>query len=396
MRPVSLASWCLCGGLIQQKDPQVWNEVSETKELWRQLCLRRWSSCRGPQMVLGTQTWKQYYLCRSRLEFRMESGRPGKDFLCKAIAGHTGEIRDLAYISPNECRLDGKEKSVVCTVSSDCTVRAWDVHEAACAQGTLYTLTVPGLHVVSRVTEFPAGSVGLACSPDHQWVFVSAQNSDLGPKVFYTHSLLFPLEDEPPASTALPTGPSSGVCWAPDETARLMVMHKTDTGSQLAVTTYDLRAKKSGNRVNVLAQQVARFLLPDSMPAPHLMKGHGSQVLLLASESRLVQLTIHGRQLAAFQDHRRPITALWVDPSRVVTSSLDLSLRVYVWNKEDEFPVLEGCYHLLGGSHRWASGFTHVGGDCASIVAVEARSAGPSILRSYCFRVQPSWGDGAN
>ncbi|XP_021562110.1 F-box/WD repeat-containing protein 12-like isoform X4 [Carlito syrichta] len=233
---------------------KVWNEVSETKELWRQLCLRRWSSCRGPQMVLGTQTWKQYYLCRSRLEFRMESGRPGKDFLCKAIAGHTGEIRDLAYISPNECRLDGKEKSVVCTVSSDCTVRAWDVHEAACAQGTLYTLTVPGLHVVSRVTEFPAGSVGLACSPDHQWVFVSAQNSDLGPKVFYTHSLLFPLEDEPPASTALPTGPSSGVCWAPDETARLMVMHKTDTGSQLAVTTYDLRAKKSGNRVNVLAK----------------------------------------------------------------------------------------------------------------------------------------------
>ncbi|XP_025279395.1 cyclin-dependent kinase 20 isoform X8 [Canis lupus dingo] len=108
---------------------QVWNEVSRTKELWRQLCLRRWSSYKAPQMTLGTQTWKEYYLCRSELEFRMESGRPEKDFICKAIAGHNGGIDELAYISTNECRFDGQEKSVVCTVSSDSTVRAWDVQE---------------------------------------------------------------------------------------------------------------------------------------------------------------------------------------------------------------------------------------------------------------------------
>ncbi|XP_027953082.1 F-box/WD repeat-containing protein 12-like, partial [Eumetopias jubatus] len=95
----------------------------------RQLCLRRWSSCKASQMTLGTQTWKQYYLCRSELEFRMESGRPEKDFICKAIAGHNGGIDELAYISTNECRFDGQEKSVVCTVSSDSTVRAWDVQE---------------------------------------------------------------------------------------------------------------------------------------------------------------------------------------------------------------------------------------------------------------------------
>lgn len=56
----------------------------------RQLCLRRWSSCKASQMTLGTQTWKQYYLCRAELEFRMECGRPEKDFICKAIAGHEG------------------------------------------------------------------------------------------------------------------------------------------------------------------------------------------------------------------------------------------------------------------------------------------------------------------
>lgn len=40
-------------------------------------------------MVLGTQTWRQYYLCRSELEFRVASGR-SQDFTCKAISGHTG------------------------------------------------------------------------------------------------------------------------------------------------------------------------------------------------------------------------------------------------------------------------------------------------------------------
>ncbi|KAM9083684.1 LOW QUALITY PROTEIN: F-box/WD repeat-containing protein 12 [Megaptera novaeangliae] len=107
---------------------KVWNEASRTKELWRQLCLRRWSSCKASQTTLGTQTWKQYYLC-SELEFRMESGWPEKDFICKAIAGHKGEIDELAYISTKEYWFDGREKSVVCTVSSDGTVCAWDLQE---------------------------------------------------------------------------------------------------------------------------------------------------------------------------------------------------------------------------------------------------------------------------
>ncbi|XP_011385393.2 F-box/WD repeat-containing protein 12-like, partial [Pteropus vampyrus] len=114
-------------GLLLQID---WIHKKHLYLTW-QLCLRRWSSCKDSQMTLGTQTWKQYYLCRSELEFRMESGRPEKDFICKAIAGHKGEIDELAYISTNEYRFDGQEKSVVCTVSSDGTVRAWDLQEVS-------------------------------------------------------------------------------------------------------------------------------------------------------------------------------------------------------------------------------------------------------------------------
>ncbi|XP_047382526.1 F-box/WD repeat-containing protein 12-like isoform X1 [Sciurus carolinensis] len=440
----------LCAAQVNK----VWNEVSGTTELWRQLSLRRWSS----HMVLGTQTWKQYYLCRSELEFRMETGRPEKDYICKAIAGHTGEIDKVAYVSTSEYRFDKREKSVVCTVSSDCTVRAWDLHEGteiwssplqpaplvnlvtypqlqlvatvdkqglikvwkaetgwewasfclptscsamenfdhpegsfllvACAEGNLYTLTVPQLQVVSKVTMFPNTSVSLICSPDRQWLFASSPSSDLGPKVIHTQSLLHPSEDELTTSTTLTVQLSSKACWVPDEAARLIIIHRNDSGRQLVVTTFELKATKSRDRVNILVQQVASFLLPDIMMAPHLMQGHGSQVILLASGSELVLFTIHGLQLVAFRDHQRPITSLWVDPERVITSSFDLSLRVYVWNKKNKFPVLKSCYHLLGGSHRWASGFSHVESDGMSIVGVEARSSGTSILRSYCFRVQ--------
>lgn len=59
-------------------------------------------------------------------------------------------------------------------------------------------------------------------------------------------------------------------------------------------------------------QQIASFLLPDTMTPPHLMKGHNSQVILLVSGLELVLFTIQGLQLAAFQDHQKPITSLWV------------------------------------------------------------------------------------
>ncbi|XP_012781215.2 F-box/WD repeat-containing protein 12-like isoform X2 [Ochotona princeps] len=413
----------LCAAQVDK----MWNEVARTEELWRQLCCRRWSSFKASGIVPGTQTWKEYYLCRSELEFRMESGRPGKDFVCTALAGHIGSIDGLAYISTNECRFDGREKSVVCSVSSDSTVRAWDLREgkeiwcSPCQPTALVNLvTYPQLQLVVTVDEqglikaweaetgrerasfcLPTSSSALEacnhpegpfllllCSPDCQWVFASTQNSDLDPKVFHTASLLYPLDDETPVFTTFSSCVRPQACWAPAEAARLIVMHPDGNSMQLVITTYELRAKKCKKKVDIVVQQIASFLLPDTIKPPNLMKSHGSQVLLLVSGLQLVLFTIHGLQLAAFQDHQRPITSVWVDPSRVITSSLDLSLRVYVWNKEKKFPVLKSCYHLLGGSHRWASGYMHVESDSRSIVGVEARSVGTSVLRSFCFRVE--------
>ncbi|XP_040819547.1 F-box/WD repeat-containing protein 12-like [Ochotona curzoniae] len=259
---------------------------------------------------------------------------------------------------------------------------------AACAEGNLYALMLPQLQLVSRVTAFPNVPVQLLSSPDCQWVFASSQNSDLEPKVFHTASLVYPLDDEPPVLTTFSSCLRPQACWAPAEAARLIVMHPDGNSMQLVVSTYELRAKKSKQEVEIVVQQIASFLLPDSVKPPNLMRSHGSQVLLLVSGLQLVLFSIHGLQLAAFQDHQRPITSVWVDPSRVITSSLDLSLRVYVWKKENKFPVLKSCYHLLGGSHRWASGYMHVESDSMSIVGIEARSVGTSVLRSFCFKVE--------
>ncbi|XP_042542884.1 F-box/WD repeat-containing protein 12-like isoform X2 [Dipodomys spectabilis] len=367
---------------------KVWNEVSRTKELWRQLCLRRWSSCRASQMVPGTQTWKQYYLSRSELEFRVESGRP-EDFVYKTIAGHTGQINQLAYVSTNEYLFDGTEKSVVCTVSADCTVRAWDLCEVVCARGNLYTLLVPQLKMVSKVTTLLHTSLDFSGSPDRQWVIVFPKDLELGPQVFDVQSLLDPLEEEPPVCTILPVSLTFKACWAPVEAARLIVMHRKNCDcTQMMVTTFELKADKSRGRVNTLVQQIVSFSLRDTMMPPHLMQSHGSQVILLACGSKLVLFTIYGHHLTTFQDHQRSITSLWVDANQVITSSLDLSLRIYTWNKENKIPALRSCYHLLGGSHRWANGFILVKSDSRSIAAVEDRSNGISILRSYCFKVR--------
>lgn len=49
--------------------------------------------------------------------------------------------------------------------------------------------------------------------------------------------------------------------------------------------------------------------------------------------------------------------------------------------------------YCLNSCPSFHSGFTHVESDSMSIVGVEARSIGTSILRSYYFQVQRGWDD---
>ncbi|XP_054902430.1 F-box/WD repeat-containing protein 12 [Poeciliopsis prolifica] len=107
-----------------------WHEVAETPWLWRRMCLQRWSFCNlaalgGDQVTLS---WKKYFQQRSHLEKNMTEGRSG-NYTCKSLRGHTGRVVGLLYLQGNSHLLPdlSKTSAIVCSASTDGTVRAWDI-----------------------------------------------------------------------------------------------------------------------------------------------------------------------------------------------------------------------------------------------------------------------------
>ncbi|XP_038128457.1 F-box/WD repeat-containing protein 12 [Cyprinodon tularosa] len=107
-----------------------WYEAAETPWLWRRMCLQRWSFCN--LAALGSDdanhSWKRYYKQRSHLENHMTQGKSG-DYTCKSLRGHTGRVVGLVYLQANSSLLPDLSKSsaVVCSASTDGTLRAWSV-----------------------------------------------------------------------------------------------------------------------------------------------------------------------------------------------------------------------------------------------------------------------------
>ncbi|KAF5888119.1 F-box/WD repeat-containing protein 12, partial [Clarias magur] len=75
-------------------------------------------------------TWKRYYLHRSSLELNMTCGRSGGDYSCSSLRGHTGRIVGFSYLMGNSALHDmWNVTPIVCSASSDGTVKAWDIHK---------------------------------------------------------------------------------------------------------------------------------------------------------------------------------------------------------------------------------------------------------------------------
>ncbi|XP_071401059.1 F-box/WD repeat-containing protein 12 [Centroberyx affinis] len=112
-----------------------WHEAAETPWLWRRMCLQRWGFCNlaavGSEHV--RQAWKIYYLQRSHLDMKMTKGRSGGDYTCKSLRGHTGRVVGLVYLKGNLPQLPDlcNCKAVVCSASTDGTVRAWNIQNGA-------------------------------------------------------------------------------------------------------------------------------------------------------------------------------------------------------------------------------------------------------------------------
>ncbi|TRY60653.1 hypothetical protein DNTS_033845 [Danionella cerebrum] len=99
------------------------------------MALERWSFCNLWKLVSGSslRSWKEYYLRRSHLEMKMKSGRSSCDYSCKSLRGHKGRVVGLAYLAGNDDCFDIESPSpVVCSASTDGTVKAWDLQKGVC------------------------------------------------------------------------------------------------------------------------------------------------------------------------------------------------------------------------------------------------------------------------
>lgn len=125
------------------------------------MCLQRWSFCN--LAALGSQqdtySWKRYFLRRSVLEANMTKGRTGS-YKCKSLRGHTGalllclseialrwiswshlncfscpsgSVVGLVYLHGNSSQNPKlwNTGATVCSASSDCTLRAWNVQNVS-------------------------------------------------------------------------------------------------------------------------------------------------------------------------------------------------------------------------------------------------------------------------
>ncbi|XP_033825884.1 F-box/WD repeat-containing protein 12 [Periophthalmus magnuspinnatus] len=248
--------------------------------------------------------------------------------------------------------------------------------------GSVVTLAGPDLTKRSTFTVCDSFQVTtLLISPDRKWITAGTRdNDDISPKVIYTESLTSESEDEERLSQSLPVAGCRAAVFIPTQPSRLAVAHDK------LLTVFDVCLKKSKYKAEIIVNQVKSFSLNQISSTQLLLKAKDSNCIVLAAGRQLFVYSLSGELLQSFSDHTLPISAVWVDSFRVVTASLDLSMRVLTWkNNQDGGQTLEGRYHLLGGSHSMSRGFTHVVCDYSSIVASVEGQDGSDVLKAYSF-----------
>uniref|UniRef100_A0A8C0G2F4 Uncharacterized protein n=1 Tax=Chelonoidis abingdonii TaxID=106734 RepID=A0A8C0G2F4_CHEAB len=210
----------------------------------------------------------------------------------------------------------GQELAAFSTSSSSSSLVAYSVNNkpfltVTIAGGVICTLEVPNLNQVSCITAFQNSSIDLLlCSPDEQWLVYICLYFSLH-QIFYTDCLINPA-DESPVSGSLPVNNCAVGCWLPKAPARIAVMHQDHMSVQRNITVFDL-AVKNGQKVISRDPHGDHSLQPLlTWTTPILMKGHGTETILLACGSNLELYSIFGTQLEAFQHHNNTITSIWV------------------------------------------------------------------------------------
>ncbi|XP_052043139.1 F-box/WD repeat-containing protein 15-like [Apodemus sylvaticus] len=108
---------------------KTWNAVASSDVLWRKFCQKRWLFCdKVNPHLLGTETWKQFYVYRTWQEHTKSRAKP-EDFTYKEIPAEYGVRAYACYISGCGLTRNRNAKSIVCMVTSMNRISTWDIHE---------------------------------------------------------------------------------------------------------------------------------------------------------------------------------------------------------------------------------------------------------------------------
>ncbi|GCC21848.1 hypothetical protein chiPu_0000232 [Chiloscyllium punctatum] len=380
---------------------EAWNDAAETPWLWRRLCLERWIFCNISNVDSEINSWKKYYLHRSKTEQHMASGRSTADYNCTTFRGHSDSITGLQYLSNPDHQFDtGICKSLVCTASRDGTLRAWSVQEGKQLWSTpvqeeplVKLITVPekdlaitadskgkikvwngqtGEELAAYDTSCTVGHL-VTCKVDNQ-LYLTA-----GTRRGALITLTIPNLSQISHLSAVKDYQVDFLLVSPNQQ---WIVAGTEESN-------DIPAKKTKQKLEIQAKQVGNFSCKiTGWNNNILVEGHGINTIILVHNTELKLFSIDGTHHASFRDHKETITGISVDPFRVVTASMDLSLRVYTWKRQaNQCLNLESNYHLLGGSHLRSRGFKSVLCDYVSIVGAVQSKDGKDVLKAYNFNL---------
>ncbi|XP_061428869.1 F-box/WD repeat-containing protein 15-like [Lethenteron reissneri] len=376
--------------------------------------VRAWDVHTGQQLWLAGQvggTAVECLVAVPTLGLVVSGSRAGEVTVWDAAGGH--EVATRADPTPGV------------TVLATCALEGGHFLLAGGNMGTLRVLALPSLAPVRSLLLAEDHALNLlAPAPVGTVILVGATHSpDVPVQLLGVRALCTEDEEEAPPDPRRPLPPRPAnwrpdpmaamvtatlpelaglgvlaAAWFPAKPARLAAAVELADG-QHEVRCFDVELGKARRKEHVAVSEVAvRFIIPKEQwatQAPFLRTASHNIVLTTLGQQLSVWDAATGGRLATFSDHKQQITGIHVDPFRVVSCSLDLSLRVYTWAQAEAAEGMEAAagagqqlvskYTLLGGSLTCSRGFRNVVSDCSSVVGVVQANNGRDVLKAYNF-----------
>ncbi|XP_049633337.1 F-box/WD repeat-containing protein 12 [Suncus etruscus] len=289
----------------------------------------------------------------------------------------------------NEDALGGINMPHPCFSLESCLTVEGPFLMVSSVKGDIYTMTVPELREVSKINAFTCSVDYLHFSPNKKWLFASGTHQATSPMIFFTECLLSSTRGHIPVTLTVPYSACCRISWAARRPNRIVVMFRNSAFKKTGFITFDLTAKRTEGRIIAKENRVASFQLPARMESPIWMGVSDGNMIAFESGPRLFLYTIYGHLMRQFDPHMMSIGSLWSDAVHLLTTTMDDSLHMYMWEEAGGDPYLKSCFHLQYTGRLSGTPNCYVSKaicDIRSIVYVVSKSRESSTLLMYSLK----------